>query len=685
MPVNPNLPPQGPVSAVPQQKRKGSGFVNFDRVADENKAASQSLGNQIQSNINQNIQAVQGQTQGQVANVQGQVAQENQRLSAATQTIAPGSTVQNAPGQVQGLGGVAGQLSTDPMSVNKDQYKSLTSGKINAANTADLQNMQGQLGSTAQVAKQLSSSPTARQETINTVTKRPVAMQSLSNVQKNLDSALLGRNVNTQQQSNQAARAAFQNDRNIQSELKNVGAQTQAQQAQALQNRDILRGARTNTISEQQRQAEEAANKYNTETKSYLDYLNSDELTRLLSGEVVGDGKLKLDEPAQQEKLSEASPANPSTIARDRFLTELLNQGIDPNALDITDLGTAGAVNLIRQGEFGATPITSEQALTDTQRARLKALYGLEDELQGKDYLNQAYVAPTSGVDFAKLKEASAASAAATAAAKAKYDQGVADFNANYARTIANPYLRSQVTHSAGLGNLFRANVGNFDARIDARAQELAAQEVAKNPDFYKMNPQVDPAKQMRDQATTDVTNQLIDSDEGRKAILASMEEAARQNFDQSVTIDDIGKMFYGGGGAAGMAAVREAFNPYIQRKVQTLGGGTINPTLQGGAYTGPGLGQHNLAANSGGGFGNIFSAIGTNLGRIGEMAGNLTSASNPVGNVVRNVAGGLTGGIAPAVLDEIKRRQLGSTIGALSGGIVGQQLGSGFDDSDQG
>lgn len=700
MAIDNSTPTNRPFSAIPQKKKEGSGFVNFDRVTQENQQASQALGNKISTGIGQQVQAAQGQVQGQVQNVQGQVQQENQRLGQATGQVLGQPTVPVIPGAPAPIPGttpvqpvsVVGQLQADPSSVNKQQYQDLTSGRINKADTQELAGSQNKLGSTAQVAQQLSTSPQARQQAIQQTTNRPLAMQGLNSLQKNLDSMLLGRNVNTQDIANKTARASFNLDRTVGKELGNVEKAAQGQQAQAIQNQNILRGTRLNVIDEQQKQGEAAANKYNTETKGYLDYLNSDQLSQLLGGEgVITGGKLKLDDPAQQEKLGATPAATPQTAARDRFLTELLNQGIDPNALDITDLGTTGAVNLIRQGQYGATPVTAEQSLTDPQRARLKALYNLEDETQGKNYLDEKFVQAKAGTDLSKLKESSAASAAATAAAKAKYDAGVTDFNANYDRVLANPYMQGNTDPSryGTLANILSTSLPDYQNRVDTRVSELAGGKRVGDLNWGQTE-----LNNAKEQAQREIYDQVSKSPEGRQSLLATMEQASKQNFDQSVTIDDIGKVLYGGGGAAGMAAVRDAFNPYIQRKVLTLGGGTLDQGLQGGAYKGSGLGKHNLEVNQSGG--NLFQGIGTNLARIGEMAGSLTSASNPVGNLVRNVAGVASGGLSPMIWDEIKKRQLASaalgTVGAVAGtafggplggaagSAIGSQIGSGID-----
>ena len=627
MAVNNSTPNKAPVSAVPQKKKEGSGFVNFDRAAQENQQASQALGSKINTGINQQVQAAQGQVQGQVQNVQGQVQQENQRLASATGQIlgqpatgiAPINSVQGT-GQVQPVnpqpGGVVGQIQNDPTQVNKQQYQDLTSGRINKADTTELSSSQGKLGSTANVAKQLSTSPEARQQAIQQTANRPLAMQNLNSLQKNLDSMLLGRNVDTQQIGNKAARASFNLDRTVNKEVGEATKAATQQQTQATQNQNILRGARQQAVSAQQKAAQEAADKFNAETKDYLDYLNSDQINALLGSQgIVTGNKLKLDEPVQQVKVSEGTPSK-EEAARNRFLSELQSQGIDPNELDITDLGTSGALNLIRQGEYGA-PITAEQALNDSQRARLKALYGLEDELQGKDYLNEQYKAPTAGVKLDALKDAAAKSAANTAAARQRYEQGVNLLNSQYDKVVNNP--------DADLSGLFEQITPEFNQKVLARANEIQplTYDSATNNIILQ-------------QARREVAQSLAKSPEGRKAVLSSMEEAARQGFDRSGTIDQIGEYLYkqdlgtNSGWARAMDEVRNAFMPYVQRKVLTLSGASKDPNLAGGAYTGPGLQGVRQSSNG--------------------FADNL-------GNVIRNVSGGLSYGTLPQAYDTLTKK----------------------------
>src|SRR5574343_1042099 len=75
----------GPMTPAPSQKKRGSGFVSFDKAAEQNKQASQNIGSQIQSNIGQQVQSVQGQVQGATQGIQSQVGAEQQRLGSAEQ------------------------------------------------------------------------------------------------------------------------------------------------------------------------------------------------------------------------------------------------------------------------------------------------------------------------------------------------------------------------------------------------------------------------------------------------------------------------------------------------------------------------------------------------------------------------------------------------------------------------
>ena len=98
MAINTNAT-QNPVSATAAPKKKGSGFVSFDKAADQNKTASQAIGSQIQSNIGQQVQSVQGQLQNEQNAVKSQLDSEANRLAGSI--------------------GVAQGIQSDPTTVDK--------------------------------------------------------------------------------------------------------------------------------------------------------------------------------------------------------------------------------------------------------------------------------------------------------------------------------------------------------------------------------------------------------------------------------------------------------------------------------------------------------------------------------------------------------------------------------------
>jgi len=584
----------GPMTPAPSQKKRGSGFVSFDKAAEQNKQASQNIGSQIQSNIGQQVQSAQGQVQGATQGIQSQVGAEQQRLGSAEQ--------------------LANKLTQAPLEVDKAKYKDLTSGQAAQINTQGLQNLQGTLGSSVQAANQLSSSPQARQEALQQVAKRPVAGQSIFGVQRNLDSMLLGRNVNTQDIANQTARQAFNLDRTIGSTIKDTASTQTGLQKQAGQARDVLRGARTAGITSVEEAAKAQAEAYNTDTKNFLDYINNQ-----FGSDMANEVSVKLgvdpntiqkgrDPNAVDDGTGLAAPSQNKQML-DRVMGLLRGQGIDPTALDITDIGKTEALNLIKQGVTGPQSITAQEAATDAQRARLKALYGLEDELAGKDYLNQADVAESLGLDTTALKAAADKSAANTAAAKAKYEEAVGLLDKQL-KQYAGPVNENSI-------NQFRM----FNADLDKALTTLDNEIAQYSSEFNKSrmtSEQLAAAKlktqELQNQRKT-LLKDFVDSGKLRTSVLSSMEEAARQGFSRSGTIDQIGEMLYrtpdlgtNSGWARAMSEVQNAFAPYVNRKVATLMGGGINPALQGGSYAGPGLAG---VRTSGGGLLGTLSDLG--------------------------------------------------------------------------
>lgn len=340
--------PSAPISATPAPKKKGSGFVSFDKAADQNRQASQQLGAQIQSNLGQQVQAVQGQVQNEQQAVQNQLGAEQARL-----------------GQV---GSVAQGIQANPVGVDKSQYKDLTSGTAKQADTKGIQQLQGSLGSTAQVAQQFSANPFARQQAIQDTVKRPAAMQNLMGVQRNLDSMLLGRNVNTQDLATKTARDAFNVDRLVGSTVKQAGETGQALQSEAQAARDLLRTSRQNAVGGLYKAGEDQAATFNTGQNQLSDYLNTGKFFEDLAS--TGDAS----DPAKMQQAIDVLKAG----------------GLDLTSqnLDLTDLGKEGFEGLVKTS-FQKGQIDKQEALTDDQRAKLKVLYGLEDETQ--DFLNKKY------------------------------------------------------------------------------------------------------------------------------------------------------------------------------------------------------------------------------------------------------------------------------------------------------
>lgn len=598
----------GPMTPAPSQKKRGSGFVSFDKAAEQNKQASQAIGSQIQSNIGQQVQSAQGQVQGATQGIQSQVGAEQQRLGSAEQ--------------------LASKLTQAPLEVDKAKYKDLTSGQAAQINTQGLQNLQGTLGSSVQAANQLSSSPQARQEALQQVAKRPVAGQSIFGVQRNLDSMLLGRNVNTQDIANQTARQAFNLDRTIGSTIKDTASTQTGLQKQAGQARDVLRGARTAGITSVEDAAKAQAEAYNTDTKNFLDYINNqfgsdmaDEVSVKLGVDpnTIQKGR---DPNAVDAGTGLAAPSQNKQML-DRVMGLLRGQGIDPTALDITDIGKTEALNLIKQGVTGPQSITAQEAATDAQRARLKALYGLEDELAGKDYLNQADVVESLGLDATALKAAAEKSAANTASARAKYEGAVGLLNKQFDTAVK--------TNPSQLAGLFSQIDSGFRDQVNAEIKRQMAQ--GNSYDGMKRNALM---QSVPAQLAQEYAKDPAKLESARKATLSTMEEAARQGFSNSGSIDQIGEFLYktpdlgtNSGWARAMSEVQNAFAPYINRKVQSLMGDNISSkNLAGGNYAGPGL----AAVRTGGG-GGLLGSVGT--------------------NIARNIAGSVTAGMAPEVYDK--------------------------------
>lgn len=359
---------QNPVAAT-APKKKGSGFVSFDKAADQNKIASQAIGTQIANNIGNQVQSVQGQVQNEQGAVKTQLDSEANRLAGSV--------------------GVAQGIAADPTAVDKTKYQDLISGTAKQADTKAIQGLAGSLGTTAQVAQSLSSDPNARQQAIQQVAKRPSGMQNLMGVQANLDSMLLGRNVNTQEMANKTARSAFDVDRLVGSVVKNAGDTGKDLQAQAQDARNVLRAARTTGIEGTEAAGVEQASTQNTDLSNYRNYLGSNFMTDLLG--TSSDPLVKGDMIAEYQKTAPAAPTGPNAYF-EKAVADLKASGFDPYTADVADLGGAEGAKARILASMGTGLYDSTSALNASQRNNLKSLYGLEDET----YNSALDTAPTS-------------------------------------------------------------------------------------------------------------------------------------------------------------------------------------------------------------------------------------------------------------------------------------------------
>lgn len=370
--------PSAPISATPAPKKKGSGFVSFDKAAEQNRQASQQLGAQIQSNLGQQVQAVQGQVQNEQQSVQNQLGAEQARL-----------------GQV---GTVAQGITANPVAVDKAQYKDLTSGTAKQADTKGIQQLQGTLGSTAQVAQQFSSNPFARQQAIQDTVKRPAAMQNLMGVQRNLDSMLLGRNVNTQDLATKTARDAFNVDRLVGSTVKQAGETGQALQSQAQSARDLLRTSRQGAVEGINKAGQNQAELYNIDQGNLAKYVNEGGFFKDLEGS------------------TETTDPNFNKV-----LETLKAGGLDlaSQNLDLTEMGREGFEGAVK-ANFQKGLADSMQALTEDQKAKLRALRTLEDE--NTSYLDNLKAAEAKFVGSDSLLKASEEAAGRTSEYQTAFD-----------------------------------------------------------------------------------------------------------------------------------------------------------------------------------------------------------------------------------------------------------------------
>jgi hypothetical protein len=394
--------PSAPISATPAPKKKGSGFVSFDKAAEQNRQASYALGDKIQSNLGQQVQAVQGQVQNEQQSVQNQLGAEQARL-----------------GQV---GTVAQGIQGNPVAVDKAQYKDLTSGTAKQADTKGIQQLQGSLGSTAQVAQQFSSNPFARQQAIQDTVKRPAAMQNLMGVQRNLDSMLLGRNVNTQDLATKTARDAFNVDRLVGSTVKQAGETGQALQSQAQSARDLLRTSRQGAVEGINKAGIGQANTYNEQQGNLAKYVNEGGFFKDLEGS------------------TETTDPNFNKV-----LETLKAGGLDlaSQNLDLTEMGREGFEGTVK-ANFQKGLADSMQALTEDQKARLRALRTLEDESISD--LDNLKAAEAKFVGSENLLKASGEAATRTA----EYDKKVNDIVSTLTSRLGDRPVDTEVARLIG-------------------------------------------------------------------------------------------------------------------------------------------------------------------------------------------------------------------------------------------
>lgn len=484
-----------PTATPASQKKKGSGFVSFDKAADQNKQVSQQLGSQIQNNIGQQVQSAQGQVQNETQNVQGQLSSEANRLGQA------GTLVQG--------------LQNNPTQVAKDQYKDLTSGTVKQANTSNLQGMQGALGSAAQVAQQFSSNPYARQEAIQQTVKRPTAMQNLTGVQRNLDSMLLGRNVNTQDMATKTARDAFNLDRSIGSTVRQAGQTGQALQQQAGDVRNQLRQARQSGIESTEKAGADQATAFNAQQDALTKYLH--------------DGQFFTD-LSTNEALE-----NPSNM--NAMLDVLKKGGLDLSKnLDLTDLGKEGFEGLVKTS-FNKAQMDSQQALTNDQRARLKALYNLEDE--SRDYLNTAY------------DPASAAFTGSEALSKASADSKA--LSEKYAQNFENVF--NSLVEGSQTGPRPGSALQYINPEEAARIQALANDRYGAGGDFGE-----------KDMMIAEMSRNYLNTDAGKAALRNLLLSGGK---DFGVYDNSVDQVFehIGGGWGAGRGQTLENVQRHANRK----------------------------------------------------------------------------------------------------------------------
>jgi hypothetical protein len=554
-------------------RRQGSGFVGFERTAEQNRQQSQQLGQQIGTGVQQQVQGVQQQAQGTIQGQQNLVGTEQQRLGQAEQ--------------------VKQQIGTSPSDVNRDQYQDLTSGRVQTANVGAVQQLQGSLGQTAQQAQGLVRDPSARLSAIRQFANQPLATQDMSTAQRGLDATLLGRNVDLQGLAQQTARQSFGLDRTLGTAAEQLGQSNEDLRRQAMEAQTGLRTARQDALTGEYSAAERAQQEYDATIGSFLRNLNASNILEAL-GANEGPKRDFMLEGAPQVKVGNefvdvpGQPTSTTNAFRDRLFSLLEEQGIDARNLDITDIGLTAAADKIRSGISGREAITREEALTNEQRARLKALYGLEGEGADRDYLNQEAQEFNLSSDLSKLRDAGTASAAASAAAKQKYDQAIATIRPNMEETIKRNLNFVGAERSSKVGQRSpafdgRAIINESFPELKQQAEALAKQRSGGKQITESMLSQAyaDVAAPFKDQ----IVNKAVQKE------LSILESAARSGNFRSMDVDRIGEMYYKGpqfgtnsGWARAMAEVQNAFAPYVTRKVQTLAGGQRSPDLVGGA-----------------------------------------------------------------------------------------------------
>jgi hypothetical protein len=240
----------------------------------------------------------------------------------------------------------------------------------------------------------------ARQQAIARAAGRSLTSQPRAGALGALDSSLLARSVNLQTAANEAARQGFSLDREAQKQAQSIEASNKALAEQAKTARENILKARTQAITGLETGAKEAAEGYNEQVKALKDFLGKEDLLTQLTGQPVQTFQKLSPEGSVEDVLAgggKGAGLPPSAAMQIRNL--LSGAGIDLDKADITDIGQAELISTLRKAATGLGPRTAEEAMTADQRKRLKSLYGLEDELAGREYLDKAQADMAIGLD----------------------------------------------------------------------------------------------------------------------------------------------------------------------------------------------------------------------------------------------------------------------------------------------